>query len=57
MAVVSRTALAHNNVANQPAPSVRRISRKMRNFFYAVAAQGTVQVLTIIIMVRFVSET
>jgi hypothetical protein len=38
-----------------PNPDVEKISRMMRNFFYAVAAQGTMQVLTIIIMARFVS--
>jgi uncharacterized membrane protein len=38
-----------------PDPDVEKISRMMRNFFYAVAAQGTMQVLTIIIMARFVS--
>jgi hypothetical protein len=39
----------------RPNPDIAWISRKMRNFFYAVAAQGTMQVLTIIIMARFVS--
>ena len=39
----------------RPDPDVEKISRMMRNFFYAVAAQGTMQVLTIIIMARFVS--
>jgi hypothetical protein len=39
----------------RPNPDVEKISRMMRNFFYAVAAQGTMQVLTIIIMARFVS--
>jgi hypothetical protein len=39
----------------RPNPDIAKISRMMRNFFYAVAAQGTMQVLTIIIMARFVS--
>jgi hypothetical protein len=39
----------------RPDPDVEKISRMTRNFFYAVAAQGTMQVLTIIIMARFVS--
>ena len=39
----------------RPNPDIDKISRMMRNFFYAVAAQGTMQVLTIIIMARFVS--
>jgi hypothetical protein len=39
----------------RPDPDVARISRLMRNFFYAVAAQGTMQILTIIVMARFVS--
>ena len=39
----------------RPNPDIAWISRKMPNFFYAVAAQGTMQVLTIIIMARFVS--
>ena len=39
----------------RPDPDVEKIGRMMRNFFYAVAAQGTMQVLTIVIMARFVS--
>ena len=39
----------------RPDPDFAKISRMMRNFFSAVAAQGTMQVLTIIIMARFVS--
>jgi hypothetical protein len=39
----------------RPNPDVDKIGRMMRNFFYAVAAQGTMQVLTIIIVARFVS--
>jgi hypothetical protein len=38
-----------------PNPDFDKISRMMRNFFLAVAAQGTMQVLTIVIMARFVS--
>jgi hypothetical protein len=32
-----------------------KVSRMMRNFFFAVAMQGTMQVLTIVIMARFVT--
>jgi hypothetical protein len=38
-----------------PNPDFDKISRMMRSFFLAVALQGTMQVLTIIIMARFVS--
>ena len=37
------------------APDHDKIGRVMRNFFYAVAAQGVMQVTTIVIMARFVS--
>ena len=36
-------------------PDFDKISRMMRSFFFAVACQGTMQVLTIVIMARFVS--
>ena len=36
-------------------PDTEKISRMMRSFFFAVACQGTMQVLTIVIMARFVS--
>jgi hypothetical protein len=39
----------------RPAPDLEKITRLMRNFFYVVAAQGIMQVLTIIIMARFVT--
>jgi len=39
----------------RPAPDFAKITRMMRNFFTVVAAQGTMQVLTIIIMARFVT--
>src|SRR6202049_1553840 len=39
----------------RPNPDFDNISRMMRSFFIAVAMQGTMQVLTIIIMARFVS--
>ena len=39
----------------RPDPDFARIGRMMRNFFYAVALQGTMQVLMIIIMAQFVS--
>ena len=39
----------------KPAPDTDKISRMMRSFFFAVACQGTMQVLTIVIMARFVS--
>jgi hypothetical protein len=39
----------------RPNPDFHKISRMMRNFFLVVALQGTMQVLTIVIMARFVS--
>jgi len=36
-------------------PDTEKISRMMRSFFFAVACQGTMQVLTIVIMAKFVS--
>ena len=39
----------------RPDPDFTKISRMMRSFFVAVAVQGTMQVLTIVIMARFVS--
>jgi uncharacterized membrane protein len=39
----------------KPAPDGEKIGRMMRSFFFAVACQGTMQVLTIVIMARFVS--
>jgi hypothetical protein len=39
----------------RPDPDFARIGRMMRSFFIAVAAQGVMQVLTIIIMARFVT--
>ena len=39
----------------KPAPDTDKISRMMRSFFFAVACQGTMQVVTIVIMARFVS--
>jgi uncharacterized membrane protein len=39
----------------KPNPDTEKISRMMRAFFFAVACQGTMQVLTIVIMARFVS--
>jgi hypothetical protein len=39
----------------QPDPDLATISRMMRNYFFAVATQGTMQVLTIVIMARFVT--
>src|SRR5215813_795242 len=39
----------------RPDPDFHRISRMMRNFFLAVALQGTMQVVTIVIMARLVS--
>jgi hypothetical protein len=36
-------------------PDFNKIGRMMRRFFLAVAAQGTMQVVTIVIMARFVS--
>ncbi len=39
----------------QPDPDFVKVSRMMRNFFFAVGMQGTRQVLTIVIMARFVT--
>ena len=39
----------------KPSPDTEKISRMMRSFFFAVACQGTMQVLTIVIMAKFVS--
>jgi hypothetical protein len=39
----------------KPNPDTAKISRMMRSFFFAVAFQGTMQVMTIVIMARFVS--
>ena len=39
----------------KPEPDHARIARVMRNYFYAVASQGVMQVVTIVIMARFVS--
>jgi uncharacterized membrane protein len=39
----------------KPAPDGEKIGRMMKSFFFAVACQGTMQVLTIVIMARFVS--
>jgi hypothetical protein len=39
----------------RPDPDLAKISRMMRNFFFAVGMQGTMQVLTIVIMARFVT--
>jgi hypothetical protein len=39
----------------KPNPDHAKIGRIMRNFFYAVAMQGVMQVATIVIMARFVS--
>jgi len=39
----------------QPDPDFARIAGMMRRFFLAVAVQGTMQVLTIVIMARFVA--
>jgi hypothetical protein len=39
----------------RPDPDFARIGAMMRRFFVAVALQGTMQVLTIVIMARFVS--
>jgi hypothetical protein len=36
-------------------PDHEKIGRVMRNYFYAVASQGTMQVATLIIMARFVA--
>ena len=39
----------------RPDPDFVKVSRMMRNFFFAVGMQGTMQVLTIVIMARFVT--
>ena len=39
----------------RPDPDFVKVSRMMRNFFVVVAMQGTMQVLTIVIMARFVT--
>jgi hypothetical protein len=39
----------------KPNPDGAKIGRMMRSFFFAVACQGTMQVLTIVIMARFVA--
>ena len=39
----------------RPNPDFVKVSRMMRNFFFAVAMQVTMQVLTIVIMARFVT--
>jgi hypothetical protein len=39
----------------RPDPDLAKISRVMRNFFFVVGVQGTMQVLTIVIMARFVT--
>lgn len=39
----------------KPHPDSEKISRMMRRFFFAVALQGTMQILTIVIMAKFVS--
>jgi len=39
----------------KPAPDGDKIGRMMKSFFFAVACQGTMQVVTIVIMARFVS--
>jgi len=39
----------------RPSPDFTKINRLMRSFFFAVAAQGAMQVLTIVIMARFVT--
>ena len=39
----------------RPDPDFPKIGRLMRSFFFAVAAQGIMQVLTIVIMARFVT--
>lgn len=38
-----------------PAPDADRIAGMMRRFFFAVALQGTMQIVTIVIMARFVT--
>ena len=39
----------------RPTPDFAKISHMMRSYFMVVAAQGTMQVLTIVIMARFVT--
>ncbi len=39
----------------KPNPDHEKVSRIMRNYFWAVASQGAMQVLTLIIMSRFVA--
>lgn len=39
----------------KPDPDGEKIGRMMRSFFFAVAMQGTMQVVTIVIMARFVT--
>ena len=39
----------------RPEPDLAKISQMMRNYFFAVAIQGTMQVVTILIMARFVT--
>jgi hypothetical protein len=39
----------------KPNPDHEKVGRVMRNFFYAVAMQGCMQVATLVIMARFVS--
>ena len=39
----------------KPNPDGDKIGRMMKSFFFAVACQGTMQVVTIVIMARFVS--
>ena len=39
----------------KPNPDGEKIGRMMKSFFFAVACQGTMQVVTIVIMARFVS--
>lgn len=39
----------------KPNPDGEKIGRMMRRFFFAVALQGAMQILTIVIMARFVS--
>jgi hypothetical protein len=59
LAVMTAAIVSHErwflNFVRRPDPDFDKISRMMRNFFFAVAIQGTMQVLTIIIMARFVS--
>jgi hypothetical protein len=39
----------------KPSPDHAKVGRVMRNYFYAVAMQGTMQVATLVIMARFVA--